>query len=365
MADKTRAVGSTGAWDGQVTLDPNAWTIGPIINGVNYSERMPLHPSSPWQFTFPVGSGGPDYIYTPAAGGLTGFMHVRLEFDISDGDGPFHPTDSGGPGVVRLYIESQYNDWVSANGRFWSEATQLSAGHHVMDIALDPAHWTNVYGQHDAAGFAAALAAPANVGFTFGGSFNHGVWSEDAAIFHLIDYDFLDTAVPTDAADYLDETNGSDTVAALGGNDTVLGYDAADLLFGNAGADLLVGGNQADIMVGGLDDDILLGNQDADILLGNEGADVIVGGQGDDIAVGGKDGDTLAGNEGNDTLCGNEGDDSVIGGDGSDLFLLSGARADYVIQHVQGGWSITGLDGHDFVSDDVETVRFTGSGEQL
>jgi len=325
-------------WDGQITLDPNAWLIGPIIQGINYSIGMPLHPSSPWQFTFPQPPGEVDYLMARPGGSLD-FSYVRLEFEITGGDGPFVEAETSNPGLLRLIIQYGADDWVSPNGRFWSEPIALQEGHYILTVPLDPARWTNVYGQHDAAGFSSVLAFPGNVGFTFGGNFaGHGVWSEDPALFSLVDFDFLPSldGVPTD------------------GNDTLFGTDDADLVQGYRGDDVIVGLYGPDVLIGGFGNDAIYGNQDGDVIYGNQDADTLIGGQGDDVLYGGKGDDFLFANAGNDTMYGNGGVDTVV---------LSGVSSMYVLTYSEGGVMVTGPEGSDFVDRSVERLLFSDSGE--
>jgi hypothetical protein len=55
-------------------MDPKAWTIGPDINGQNYSVGMPLNPaphSEGWSFDIPQAPGSVHYVTAPY-GSLTG-----------------------------------------------------------------------------------------------------------------------------------------------------------------------------------------------------------------------------------------------------------------------------------------------------
>lgn len=68
-----------------LSLNPSLWTIGPIINGVNYSHGMPLHPSTDgagWSFDFPQSGGSVHYISTAIKQSLAGKSTVRMTFNI-------------------------------------------------------------------------------------------------------------------------------------------------------------------------------------------------------------------------------------------------------------------------------------------
>lgn len=86
---------------------------------------------------------------------------------------------------------------VSANGRWWAD---VSGGYDLgsednstmsLIVPLTPDQWSNVYGQHDANAFYAALKNVGWIGITFGGDFfwGHGVaLSGGAAQYILIDF---------------------------------------------------------------------------------------------------------------------------------------------------------------------------------
>jgi hypothetical protein len=68
-----------------LSLNASLWNIGPIINGVNYSRGLPLHPSTDgegWSFDFPQGGGSVHYISTAIKQSLAGQTRVRMTFDI-------------------------------------------------------------------------------------------------------------------------------------------------------------------------------------------------------------------------------------------------------------------------------------------
>ncbi|MBY5934693.1 calcium-binding protein [Tateyamaria omphalii] len=87
-------------------------------------------------------------------------------------------------------------------------------------------------------------------------------------------------------------------------------------------------------------DDTLLGDDDANILAGRGGDDSLNGAGGDD---------TLYGEAGNDTL---------VGGDGEDTAVFYAALADVTITEVMGGLEVVNAGDTNFVSSDVELLRF-------
>jgi hypothetical protein len=172
-------------------MDPLTWTIGPIINGRNYSHGMPLRPTANpgggWYFDFPQADG---VHYVTRAPTEVGRHSVRMVFEIQ-GDATFKEVAGDGPGLVRLYIQRRGDNWSwdRASYRFWSRPLELKPGKHEMVYVFAPELWTNVGGQTDAAGLQAALADLENVGFTFGGKFaGHGVYAVGSARFVLTEY---------------------------------------------------------------------------------------------------------------------------------------------------------------------------------
>ncbi len=83
-------------------MDPLTWTIGPIINGQNYSRGMLLRPTANpgggWYFDFPQADG---VHYVTRAPTEVGRRSVRMVFEIQ-GDATFKEVAGDGPGLVRL-----------------------------------------------------------------------------------------------------------------------------------------------------------------------------------------------------------------------------------------------------------------------
>jgi hypothetical protein len=180
----------------------NPWTIGPVINGVNYSQGMPTQPtpdgSGAWYFDFPTAKPGVHGVTRAAT--ESGRSAVTLRFKI-DGPSGFLEVDDGGsgeplPGAVRLFLQRNGDDWGGAptgkqSYRFYSQPMALAADGNVWTLgtSLTPEAWTNVNGQRDDAGFAALLSDLATVGFGFGGRFAmHGVIATGPSRFWLLEY---------------------------------------------------------------------------------------------------------------------------------------------------------------------------------
>ncbi|RZJ24910.1 MAG: calcium-binding protein, partial [Brevundimonas sp.] len=223
----------------------------------------------------------------------------------------------------------------------------------------------------------------------------------------------IDTASYANAASGVDArlNNGVARNDGDGGVDTLVGIENLtgsafdDVLIGDAGNNFLSGGTGRDTLLGLGGDDTLIGgagapNQlqggtgddtyiltvnDTVVELAGEGIDTIItatltgytlGAHVENLTYTGAAAFTGTGNgldnvitggSGNDVLRGAGGDDTLIGGDGMDIAVLTGLRADYLIEQISGGWRITDTvaarDGVDLLYG-VEAVRF-GDGQIL
>ncbi|MFD0462266.1 cadherin domain-containing protein [Microvirga aerilata] len=89
------------------------------------------------------------------------------------------------------------------------------------------------------------------------------------------------------------------------------------------------------------------------------GIENLRGGAGNDVFKGDAAANLLEGAGGNDTLQGNAGNDTLDGGTGTNTAVYAGSRADYRIQNVSGGVTVTGqgaraVDG----TDQLKNIRF-------
>lgn len=177
--------------------NPRAWVIGPIINGRNYSQGMPLHPSpgpgGGWHIDLPRAPGSVHYV-TFRHGSLAGkrriVMRYRVEADPGVRIAP--ATSPASPSMITLYFQRRGDNW-SARGRFetyrWyaTFATQspITPGEHEMIAPLN-GNWTAVMtssARTDPAAFRDAVAAADQVGFVLGGGdgYGHGVFATGRA----------------------------------------------------------------------------------------------------------------------------------------------------------------------------------------
>ena len=214
----------------------------------------------------------------------------------------------------------------------------------------------------------------------------------------------IENLIGTAYADLLHGNTEANTLEGGDGDDFLAGYAGADHLFGGLGADIADGGVGDDVVDGGMGADELYGGGGDDRLIGGVGADRLTGGAGVDTAdysatYGGvsvnlatglgrwnwAEGDSLTGIEnlvgsayadqlygdagsnrleggaGADLLSGAGGNDILDGGTGEDVVVVSGYRADYLVEIIDGGFRVTdlisGRDGVDVLIG-VEQLRF-------
>lgn len=167
----------------------SAWTIGPVIDGVNYSKGMPAHPTMQgvnWYFDFPQ-SGHVDYVSgRPAVGPV-----VTMRFSVS-GSG-FKPANdtSNVPAKVGLCLQRKGDNWSGAGVyqqyRLFSKArVTLKAGEGQQLVASE---WTDVQGKPVGPEVVlVVLSNLDNVAVVFGGQFaGHGVYSTEKSRFTMLE----------------------------------------------------------------------------------------------------------------------------------------------------------------------------------
>ena len=116
----------------------------------------------------------------------------------------------------------------------------------------------------------------------------------------------------------------------------------------------ILGSAQDDYLSSGSGNDTIRAGKGNDYVLGNDGADKLYGGRGND---------TLQAGTGDDFIWGQQGNDLIDGSDGFDTLVLTGARADYDIDVVNGMHVITHArgtrsDGIDTFGN-IEALRFS------
>jgi hypothetical protein len=186
-------------------LQPEKWTIGPIIRGRNYSPGMPLHPSSGpdgFRIELPHAPASVHYV-TFKHGPLTGKSRIAMRYrlEVDPGVRIVPTTDPKLPSAITLYFQRSGDKW-SGRGKYetyrwfatFATHWDLRAGEHVMVAPLDAA-WSAIQTSTAASAPEALREAIANadqVGFVMGGGdgYGHGVHLEGAGRARLIVTDF-------------------------------------------------------------------------------------------------------------------------------------------------------------------------------
>jgi hypothetical protein len=182
----------------------DAWEIGPIIRGKNYSQRMPLRPEETragpsFAIPGPTAAHGHVHYLTIPTGPLRGARRITLTYRIDAAPGTrFVAQESPQlPATLSLYFQRAGDSWTTRqpDWRRYAPANRtmpLRPGTHTVRIGLDE-DWVAMTGPGAHAnprGFAEALADTARVGFTLGseGGRGHGVYATAAARFTILDF---------------------------------------------------------------------------------------------------------------------------------------------------------------------------------
>ncbi len=205
-AAATLAIGGTAAAPAAIAAPPpaDAWEIGPIIRGKNYSRGMPLRPGQTrdgpgFAIPAPTAADGHVHYVTTATGALRGARRIVLRYRIDAAPGTrFVPQESPHlPATLSLYFQRAGDGWTARQPDWrWYAPTartvRLAPGTHTISIGLDE-DWIAMTGPGAHAnprGFRAALADTARVGFVFGseGGRGHGVHATAPARFTILDF---------------------------------------------------------------------------------------------------------------------------------------------------------------------------------
>jgi hypothetical protein len=182
-------------------MDPTAWEIGPIINGVNSSAGVPVHPAphpDGWAFDIPQPTAEAGHVHYltfrhgPLAGKSRIVLRCRVEADAGVRIVPRRFPDS--PSLLTLYFQRRDDDW-SGQGRYeafrwwatFATVMPVAPGEYEIVAPLD-GKWTAVMtssAESNPAGFQAAVADADRVGFVLGGGdgYGHGVYATGPARF--------------------------------------------------------------------------------------------------------------------------------------------------------------------------------------
>ncbi len=182
-----------------------AWSIGPVIKGRNYSVGMPstlqATPDGPsFEIPGPTRANGHVHQVTFPVRSLEGARRLTLTYRIDAAPGTrFYGQENGGPGWVSLFFQQRGDNW-TARGQYetyrWyspnNRIETLKPGTHTVTVNLDE-EWNAVVAwrrSQNPEGFNRALANADKVGFVFGSSsgLGHGVYATGPARFTIIDY---------------------------------------------------------------------------------------------------------------------------------------------------------------------------------
>ena len=177
--------------------DPDAWVIGPIVRGRNYSEGVPLHPTprrdGGWHIDLPRAPGSVHYV-TFGHGSLAGKRRIVMRYRVEAAPGVriLPVTAPQLPSIITLYFQRSGDNW-SGRGRYetyrwyatFASHSPITPGEHVMVAPLN-ANWTAVgtsSARSNPAAFRDAIADADQVGFVLGGGdgYGHGVFATGRA----------------------------------------------------------------------------------------------------------------------------------------------------------------------------------------
>lgn len=204
------AIGLTSSASAQLTPPAQAWEIGPVIRGKNYSVGMPLTPRpmrNGWSFDFPnpdVEAGHVHYV-TFRNGSLAGKSTIVMRYRIEARRGVrFVPQEQPAmPAKLSLYFQRRGDTW-TAKGRYqyyrWYSPDQsvrlVAPGEYEVKVSLDDPNWIPVMGGTAGGNPQAFLDAKRNaetVGIVFGSDAarGHGVYATGPARFTLQSFQIL------------------------------------------------------------------------------------------------------------------------------------------------------------------------------
>ncbi len=185
----------------QATPPAEAWQIGPIIKGRNYSVGMPLNPAPARQgFSIdlpnPTVDAGHVHYVTYRHGPLDGKSRIvmRYRVDAARKGTRFVPQEHPHmPAIISLYFQRFGDSWTAKRGyqyyRWYAPAAtarEVATGEYEIDVRLDNPDWISVMsgssGQNPEA-FSDALSDADRVGFVMGShsARGHGVYATGPA----------------------------------------------------------------------------------------------------------------------------------------------------------------------------------------
>ena len=203
------AMAPTALSPADATPPAEAWEIGPVIRGRNYSVGMPLRPMPArqgWSFEFPnpTAAAGHVHYLTFRHGSLAGKRRIVMRYRIDAPRGTrFVPQESPmNPAILSLYFQRRGDTW-SGRGRYdpyrWyapmHTVVPLTPGEHVVTARLDDG-WTGVNvttaRTHQEA-FQEAIEDADRVGFVLGSvaGRGHGVYATQPARLTVLSFEVV------------------------------------------------------------------------------------------------------------------------------------------------------------------------------
>lgn len=179
-------------------LRPEAWEIGPIIDGRSKSINVPVHPRQgprglEIDIPHPSHENGHVHYVTFNPGSLVGKNRIVMRYSMEMAEGtrirPASPPGDQGPSILTLFLQRRGDDWSAAGDketyRWWASARSvmpIEAGDHEIVAYLDE-KWTSTMisdSRTSPLAFQDALDNVARVGFTLGGGdgLGHGVHAD-------------------------------------------------------------------------------------------------------------------------------------------------------------------------------------------
>jgi hypothetical protein len=184
--------------------DPQAWVIGPVIRGRNYSEGMPLHPypgrNSSWYIDLPRAPGSVHYV-TFRHGSLAGKRRIVMRYRIQADPGVriLPSTAPNLPSIITLYFQRSGDNW-SGRRSFetyrwyatFASHSPITPGEHVLVAPLTGA-WTAVErssARNNPVAFRDSVDDADQVGFVLGGGdgYGHGVFATGPARLTVLEF---------------------------------------------------------------------------------------------------------------------------------------------------------------------------------
>lgn len=175
----------------------HAWSIGPVIDGRNYSRMVAEQPSpgrnGSWHVELPQAPGSINYV-TFRHGSLAGKKRIVMRYRIEAEPGArIVPTSAPHmPSMLTLYFQRSGDNW-RGTGPYeayrwyatFASRSPIAPGEYRIVAPFD-ANWTAVQhssARNNPAAFREALARADRVGFVLGGGdgFGHGVFATGRA----------------------------------------------------------------------------------------------------------------------------------------------------------------------------------------